>query len=403
VTTIAAINGKAPSKDIPMQIVLIEQDPNNLEQLKTNLVRWGFSVSATRHSDEALDLIGDDPVVDMVICDWGSVFGGDGAFLQAIHDIRKTHYVYLILRKSPVAAMSGAHSDPELVDDVVDKTLDDGQLLARITLGARIAAMENESNQKHQIIKNNYYQTIQLLIQLIGHFDETLGGHCRRVATMALEIAQRYPEIKTTDYPAIEAAASLHDIGFIGLPKDLIAKSRTAMTGDDLQLYQSHPERGEKALNQIDFLRSIARIVRQHHEQYNGRGFPDNLAQGNISLTAQIISAASLYDHLLYVEKIPMASMAEHIQQARGYQLSPQIVDILLEVHLARIQKESHQKDKSVLLKDLKEGMVLSRDVLMRSGAFVMPEGHPLDHGTIEKLKDYEKLGNINDTVFVYK
>jgi HD-GYP domain-containing protein (c-di-GMP phosphodiesterase class II) len=305
--------------------------------------------------------------------------------------------------RSPGAAVVGEQGTSEVIDDVVDKTLDDAQLQARITLGARIAAMENELNQKYLAIKRNYYQIIELLVQLVDQFDESLGGHCRRVGTIALEVAKRHPDVKITDYPIIEAAASLHDIGFIGLFKGIIRKSRTAMTGDDFQHYQTHPVRGETILNQIDFLKPIARIVRHHHEQYNGRGFPDNLAQGNISLPAQIIAAASLYDHLLHVEKIPAASMAERIQQLRGYQLAPQLVDVLLEVHLTRLQQETNQNDKSVLLHDLTDGMVLSRDVLMRSGAFLMPGGHRLDQRTIEKLKHYEKLGNINDAVFIFK
>lgn len=386
-----------------MRIVLIEQDRNNLATLETNLIRWGFGVSTTQDPDDALDLIEGDPGADMVICDWATFSGYNEIFFKAIHEIRKSHYVYIILRRSPIAAMSGENPDSKLVDDVVDKTMADEQLLARITLGARIAAMENELNQKHLAIKRNYHQIIQLLVQLIDQFDASLGGHCRRVGTMALEIAEHNPEIKTTDYPAIEAAASLHDIGFIGLPKEIIGKSRTAMTGDDLRHYQSHPERGEKILKQIDFLKPIARIVRHHHEQFNGRGFPDNLAQGNISLTAQIIAAASLYDHLLHVEKIPMASLSENIQQVRGYQLSPQLVDGLLEVHLTRMQKESLKNDKSVLLLDLQEGMILSRDVLMRSGAFFMPAGHRLNPSTIEKLQHYGKLGNINEAVYILK
>jgi len=386
-----------------MHVVLLEQDRNHLEMLETNLIRWGFGVHSALNPDQALEFLGGDPGADMIICNWSTIGGDDSVFFKAIHEIRKTRYVYVILKRSPGTVTGGGQSNSDLIDDVVDKTIEDGQLQAHITLGARIVAMENELNQKYLAIKRNYYQIIQLLIQLVDQFDESLGGHCRRVGKIALEIAKRHADVKIADYPIIEAAASLHDIGFIGLSKGIIGKSRTAMTGDDFQHYQTHPERGENILNQIDFLRPIARIVRHHHEQYNGRGFPDNLAKANISLPAQIVSAASLYDYLLHVEKTSMGSMAESIQQLRGYQLSPQLVDTLLGVHLAHLQQESDQNDKSVLLQDLKSGMVLSRDVLMRSGAFFMPGGHRLDHSTIEKLKHYEKLGNINDAVFIFK
>lgn len=386
-----------------MHIVLIEQDHNTASTIKNYLVKWGFGVYPALNPDQAAGFLYKDPRADMIIYHRTKTNVNDSNLFKAILEERKNHYIYFVLLHSSSADIGSDPGDSELIDDTVTKPLDYSELHARITLGARIVNMENELNQKYSVIKRNYYQIIQIFDQLMHGFDASLGEHCRRVGTIALELAQIHPDIKVTDYPVIEASAKLHDIGFIGLPTGLIDKCRTSMTGDDLKHYLTHPERGEAILSQIDFFKPVAQIVRQHHEQYNGRGFPDNITDDNISLQAQVVSAASLYDYLLHIEQIPLASLAESLQQLRGYQLSPQIVNALLEVHLRHLQKESLQNDKSVSLSDLKEGMVLSRDVLMRSGAFFMPAGHRLDLRAIEKLLHYSTLGNINDTVFIYK
>ena len=80
-----------------MRIVLIEQDRNNLAMLETNLIRWGFGVSTTQDPEDALDLIEGDPGADMVICDWATISGYNEILFKAIHEIRKSHYVYIII------------------------------------------------------------------------------------------------------------------------------------------------------------------------------------------------------------------------------------------------------------------------------------------------------------------
>jgi putative nucleotidyltransferase with HDIG domain len=234
-------------------------------------------------------------------------------------------------------------------------------------------------------------------------FDETLGGHCLRVSRLARKLATLHPAVDDVDYDQVEAAGLLHDIGMVGLSPELLTKKRTEMCGDEQQQFQSHPVRSELLLNNIDMLHPVAKIVRAHHEQFNGRGFPDNLTANDIPLAAQLVSAASIYDNLRHRGQVAYEAIPDHLQRLRGYQLSPELTDLLLDLNMELMKKELARTDIPLTLEQLKDGMVLALDVRMKTGAIVMAADTPLSHHHIEKLKGYLALGNIHDQVVVYK
>jgi HD-GYP domain-containing protein (c-di-GMP phosphodiesterase class II) len=173
------------------------------------------------------------------------------------------------------------------------------------------------------------------------------------------------------------------------------------MTGDEKKMYRSHPERGEVILNQIDLLRPVAKIVRMHHEQINGRGFPDGLTASQIPLSASVVNAASIYDNLRHRQNISFEKIPERLQQMRGYRLDSTLVDLLLEINMEQMQADAKITELDVEIDDLAPGMILSRDVCMRTGAFFMASDTRVDRAAIAKLKQYYELGNIGSSVFI--
>jgi putative two-component system response regulator len=182
-----------------------------------------------------------------------------------------------------------------------------------------------------------------------------------------------------------------------------LSKPTIAYSGDEKKLYRSHPERGEELLKKVDLLKPVARIVRMHHEQPDGLGFPDGLTKDQIPVESQLVSAASIYDDLVHRRGIPLAAIPEQLQQLRGYQIDQPLVDLLLEYHMLQMEAEASARDRKISLDELKDGMMLSRDVLMKTGASVLPANMRVDNSAIDKLKNYLALGNISGSVFIYK
>lgn len=385
-----------------MNVLIADDDLSTLKLLEKHLVKWGYDVTLAANGMEALDVVAETRV-NMIVSDW-MMPGMTGLELcDRIRSLKLANYVYIIIISAEKDTGQIKRSLNGRVDDFVSKPLNFEELQARMAIGARIISLESELNQKLSASQRTYRQTNHLLTHFLQIYDANLGEHCRRVGLLALEMAKRHPHIPPDTLPIVEAAGFLHDIGLVGLPKSLLSKQRTELNGEESDLFRSHPVRGEQLLSQIDLLAPIAPIVRSHHEQFNGRGFPDGLNGEQIPDACAIVSAANIYDNLIYRRKIDLKAMPEYLQQFRGYQLSVGMVELLLDVNLARINDENSRTDRLVPLNDLSEGMVLGRDLLMKSGAFIMAGGTSLDLRTIEKLKRYQTMGNIIDKVFIKK
>jgi HD-GYP domain-containing protein (c-di-GMP phosphodiesterase class II) len=254
-----------------------------------------------------------------------------------------------------------------------------------------------------EIIEGNFYQTIRMFSNLLEVFNEGLGGHCRRVAELAVNVARRMPAVDEEEYPLVEAAGLLHDIGLIGMPVGVVEKRSTEMTGDERTQYRTHPIQGELILKEIPALAPVSQVVRTHHEQVNGRGFPDGLAGDSIPLLSRIIAGASAYDNLLYKWKVPLTEMADHLYRQRGYQLDPEVVMHLMEINTEHIEEAEKRDDVDVAVQDVAVGMRLARSVRRRNGTLLMPQGVIVNNDILEKLKTYTVLGTIDRTVSVLK
>ena len=383
-----------------MNILIADDDPVTLKLLSSHLSTWGHTVHQASDGDRAWEYVQHHPV-DIVVSDW-VMPGLNGLQLCGrIRENQGSSYTYLILisaQDSKAEILQGLESG---ADDYITKPIDMDALRARIDIGVRIVALERSLKQKLEIITANHYQTIRMFSQIVEVFDDELGGHCRRTAKVALELAHNHPNVGDADISAIESAALLHDIGMVGIPKSILRKRRTEMINDERQWYQSHAEMGYRIIGEIEIMKPAALLVRMHHEQYNGKGFPDGVAGDDIPIGAQLISAASIYDNLTAKGKVPLQNIPDHLQRFRGYQLSPQVVDLLLALNVNRQHEQDLKNNRELTLDELEAGMVLAANVHMKTGAFVMAADTQLNDYAIDKLKQYHTIGTITDKVLI--
>jgi response regulator RpfG family c-di-GMP phosphodiesterase len=385
-----------------MNILLVDDDDSTLALLEKSIKKWGYDAATAGNGRQAMDHI-DSKHVDIIVSDWLMPEMNGLELCERVRSLNLKRYVYIILISAQDTRRDVVRGLKCGVDDYITKPVNLEELRARIEIGVRVINLEHELNRRFLAIKRNYYQSIHMFTQLLETYNEQLGGHCRRVGKLSLKLAKRHPDVSPDDYPVIEAAGLLHDIGLIGLPETLVTKSITEMTGDEKTLYRSHPERGELILSEVDLLVPVSRLVRMHHEQMNGRGFPDGLADEQVPVGARLVGAASIYDNLIHRGKTPYDEIPERLQQYRGYQIDPVLVDLLLEINLSQMQAQADKTDEQIDIDRLKAGMVLSRDVRMKTGAFVMAANTMIDASSIQKLKRYHELGNIIDKVYITK
>ena len=175
------------------------------------------------------------------------------------------------------------------------------------------------------------------------------------------------------------------------------------MSGDDLVFYRKHAVAGESALMPLDELKDVAKIVRSHHERFDGQGFPDGLEGTDIGIGARILSVVNDYDSLqigsLAEKRMTSEEAKAMIVQSRGKRYDPQVANAFVEL-LGGLAQET-VREKAVSHADLKVGMVLSRDLISREGVLLLSADFVLDMRLIKQIQDYARRENHAIPVYI--
>ncbi len=175
-------------------------------------------------------------------------------------------------------------------------------------------------------VRQVYEESLRTLASLLERKVEGRdAGHGVKVAALAAAMAQAM-ELPPQEVEQIRYAGFLHDIGKVAVPSSMLARGR-AQGGTEAYPLRLHPEIGEQILKPIHFLRPAARMVRAHHERWDGLGYPDGLRGEEIPLGARILSIANAYVGMTSV--LPPEKALGRIRQAAGARFDPYLAEVL--------------------------------------------------------------------------
>jgi len=178
-------------------------------------------------------------------------------------------------------------------------------------------------------LENAYRSTLQALTAALETRDAETHGHSERVVTYSLRLGREYgltgPQVK-----ALEFGSLLHDIGKIGVP-DAILRKPAKLTDEEWVRMREHPMHGQQILRGIKFLEGAARVVAQHHEKWDGSGYPLGLKSDDIDICARIFSVADAFDAItsdrVYRKGRPYEAAAAELDEWAGRQFDPKVVE----------------------------------------------------------------------------
>ena len=171
--------------------------------------------------------------------------------------------------------------------------------------------------------------TIQAMSLTIETRDPYTAGHQKRVSDLARAIATEM-KLSSEDIDAIRMAASIHDLGKISIPAEILSKPGK-INEFEFRLIQNHPQIGYEILRTIEFPWPIAEIVLQHHERINGSGYPNGLRGEEIHIIARILAVADVVEamisHRPYRAALTLGEAIHEITKNRGTLYDPDVVD----------------------------------------------------------------------------
>ena len=187
-------------------------------------------------------------------------------------------------------------------------------------------AVENDQLRAEQ--RQNYLGIVATLIEAVEAKDRFNRGHSRRVSELAGAFARRI-DMPARDIELLETGGKLHDIGKIGVPEEILNKPGR-LTDDEFDVIKSHPVIGEQIIRPLDFLAEARPIVRNHHERWDGRGYPDGLEGQCIPRPAALLSIVDSYDAMTsnrpYRDGMPKQKALDILSEGAGTQWDPELI-----------------------------------------------------------------------------
>ena len=326
------------------RVLVIDDDRLLCELVRTTFELEGFDVDTAYDVIEAERvLVGSRP--DAILLDIG-LPGIDGIFyLERLRETPQTS-------KIPIVAISGSDEAGRAARAVgaqafLRKPFSPLELIALVRplihlgLGeidagrdvvdaADLNRLIEIGRRQHQLLNEAYAQTVAVLASALESRDFGTSRHSRRVTSYAtrltLEVA---PGL--LDDPSLEWGFMLHDVGKIGIPDGILLKPGR-LTAYERRRMQEHAELGERLLAHVPLLNQEgARVIRSHHERWDGNGYPDRLSEESIPLGARIFAVVDSLDAMTdtrpYRAPVSWEAAAEEIRRCRGGQFDPDVVD----------------------------------------------------------------------------
>ncbi len=202
------------------------------------------------------------------------------------------------------------------------------------TLEEQVASRTAQLKDALEELQRTYHSTLLALGTALDSRDADADWHSLRVTLYSVRLGTQLA-LGPGELQSIEQAALLHDIGKIGIPDALLRKP-AALTDADWVLMRKHPEIGHRILSGIRFLQRAAQVVLQHHERFDGTGYPTGIKGDQIILEARILALADTLDCMTSARPFqPAASFEaarEQIRKLSGTQLDPAVVAAFLEI-----------------------------------------------------------------------
>ncbi len=309
------------------------------------------------------------------------------------------------LREELLATVKNAVQRHELICSNAQlraETLKMNEELTRINhaLAAQVAVIAGQNKQLEILTaaqEKNFRQSVDLCVNTMQTFYPTLGNQARRVFELCTTMAKGI-DLPQEARQTLEISAWVHDIGLVGVPRQLIKRWEEApasLNEAERAVVEHHPILGAELASFAHHLREVGATIRAHHERFDGGGYPDRLQGKKIPWLGRLLAVAVAYAE----SDLTGQAAADMISAGSNTAFDPEAVRAFLGT-LPKVVVPGKQRE--VLLSDLRPGMVLAQGIYTVSGILLMPDGQSLTAPYIDKLLNHNRINPISQSLLVY-
>jgi len=328
--------------------ILIVDDEESVRRLLNNkLTNDGYQCYEASNAGQALDKLRHNKI-DLVMLDI-KMPGKSG--IELLPEIKSVNSDISVIMITATADMHTAiQCMKQGAYDYITKPfeLDEIAISVARALEKRRLELENKEYQQYlekkvaeqaNKIRASFLNAITALVYALEAKDAYTSGHSQRVAELSAAIARKL-HLPQEHIDKLKLAGLLHDIGKIGVQESVLNKPGR-LTEAEFELVKLHPEIGEHILSPIVDSTEILEAVRNHHEHYNGRGYPDGLQKAEIPLGARILAISDAYEAMTserpYRNSLSAAAALNEIERNKGAQFDPEIAATFTRIEESRI------------------------------------------------------------------
>jgi HD-GYP domain-containing protein (c-di-GMP phosphodiesterase class II) len=196
------------------------------------------------------------------------------------------------------------------------------------------ASTQIENRMLYESLFEGVLHTLTSLITAINKRDLYTEDHCKRVTRSSLALGEML-KLDSYEKDVLRVVGPVHDVGKIGIPDSILLKPGK-LTPEEYEIIKAHSVYGEEIINRFEILSYEAKIIRHHHERFDGEGYPDRIARNEIPRGAKIIAVCDAYDAMVtdrpYKKAYGKEEAIHEIIRCKGTQFDPEIADCFVEL-----------------------------------------------------------------------
>ncbi len=425
------------SEELNHKILLLDDEESILKALSRLLKSEGFELFTSTSGVEALEIIKNNEIT-IIISDQRMPQMTGVEFLQKSIDISPKSIRVLLTGYADAQATADAINKGE-VRYFLNKPWDDNVLLSRIkesielydslkeknrlqkviakqniklrefntSLKEKVDKQTKEITKQNKELNRSFMETIKAFSSFIDLRHKEVGSHSQRVSLLVKKLLECY-DLDQKEYQDIIVGSYLHDIGKITLSDIILKKKFDTLTILEKKQLFKHPIIGQSCVYNISGFGEIGIIIRNHHENHDGTGYPDCLVSDQIPFGSKIIRICNEFDHYAFLNGYPdlqtLQNATAKLVQYSGSLFDPEIIKRFIDADVAKTLFHDEGSDIQHLSpNELREGMVIADDINTQNGMFLLPKGAKLSVDMINRIRKIHKVDNVNGEIQIYK